>query len=200
MPCHETPACINNVYFPLLFRLTNYWKRFWTMLLRFCLSWCVLYARLGLHIIFCWFGEASFINFFFFLLEAQNTRAVKSRLVLVFHLIGWETDASCLIGWETDASCLIGWETDASCPDQSAVKHHQSKPELLSTENFPKPFTVCMFSIRLSIHFLRCWQREFVYQSKTSFVCDHYLYSHDLNVWFRGDFVGRNLMLVTLRV
>ena len=123
MPCHETPACINNVYFPLLFRLTNYWKRFWTMLLRFCLSWCVLYARLGLHIIFCWFGETSFIIFFCFLLEAQKTRAVKSRLVIVFHLIGWETDASCLIGWETDASCL----------DQSAVKHHQRKPGLLST-------------------------------------------------------------------
>ena len=115
MPCHETPACMNNVNFPLLFRLTNYWKRFWTMLLRFCLSWCVLFARLGLHIVFCWFGETSFIIFFCFLLEAQKTRAVKSRLVIVFRLIGLETDASCLIGWETDASCLIGWETDASC-------------------------------------------------------------------------------------
>ena len=26
---------------------------------------------------------------------------------------------------------------------------------------------------------------------------DHFLYSHDLNVWFRGDIVRRNYMLVT---
>ena len=50
--------------------------------------------------------------FFASVLEAQKTRAVKSRLVIVFRLIGL---------------------TDASCLDQSAVKHHQSKPELLST-------------------------------------------------------------------
>ena len=31
-------------------------------------------------------------------------------------------------------------------------------------------------------------------------VCDHFLYSHDLNVWFRGDIHGRNLMLIMLRV
>ena len=28
----------------------------------------------------------------------------------------------------------------------------------------------------------------------------HFLYSHDLNVWFRGDVEWRNLMLVSLRV
>ena len=65
--------------------------------------------------------------FFFFLLEAQKTRAVKSRLVIVFHLIGWETDASCL--------------------DQSAVKHHQSKPELLST--FYWKFSLTFYSIHI---------------------------------------------------
>ena len=145
---------------------------------------------LAYHILLIWRSVVLSI-FFASVLEAQKTRAVKSGLVIVFHLIGWETDASCLIGWETDASCL----------DQSAVKLTRASLNYFrhSTENFPKPFTVCMFSIRLSIHFLRCWQREFVYQSKTSFVCDHYVYSHDLNVWFRGD-VGRNLMLVTLRV
>ena len=41
---------------------------------------------------------------------------------------------------------------------------------------------------------------EFVDQSKASFTGDHFLYSHDLNVLFRDDIVGRNLMLVTLRV
>ena len=33
---------------------------------------------------------------------------------------------------------------------------------------------------------------EFVYRSKASFVGDHFLYSHDLNVQCRGDIMGRN--------
>ena len=36
------------------------------------------------------------------------------------------------------------------------------------------------------------WQREFVKQSRASLVGDHFLYSRDLNVWFRGDNVRRN--------
>ena len=35
-------------------------------------------------------------------------------------------------------------------------------------------------------------QGEFVKQSKASSIGDHFLYSHDLNVWFRGDTVRRN--------
>ena len=52
--------------------------------------------------------------------------------------------------------------------------------------------SVCMFSTLFFIHFLRCLQGEFVCQSKASFPCDHFLYSHDLNVQFRSDIVGRN--------
>ena len=52
--------------------------------------------------------------------------------------------------------------------------------------------SVCIFSILFSEHFLRCWQREFVKQSRAYLVGDHFLYSHDHNVWFRGDIVGRN--------
>ena len=43
--------------------------------------------------------------------------------------------------------------------------------------------SVCIFSILLSLHFLRSWQR--------------FLHSPDLHVWFRGDNITRNLMLVT---
>ena len=32
------------------------------------------------------------------------------------------------------------------------------------------------------IYFVRCWQGEFVYRLKASFVGDHFLYSHDFNV------------------
>ena len=59
--------------------------------------------------------------------------------------------------------------------------------------------SLCIFSILFFLHFLRCWQGEFVYWSKASFVDNHFLHSHNLNVWFRGDVVRRNLMLVTLR-
>ena len=59
--------------------------------------------------------------------------------------------------------------------------------------------SVCIFSILFFIHFLRCWQGEFVYQSKASFVSDHFIYSCDFDVGLRGD-IGRNEMLVTLTV
>ena len=49
------------------------------------------------------------------------------------------------------------------------------------------------------MHSLSCRQGEFVLQSRASLVGDHFLYSHDLNVWFRGDIAWRNWMLVTLR-
>ena len=54
--------------------------------------------------------------------------------------------------------------------------------------------SVCIFSILFSIHFLRGWQGEFVYQSREYLVRDHLLYSHDLTVWCRGYTVGRNYM------
>ena len=50
----------------------------------------------------------------------------------------------------------------------------------------------CIFSILFSIHFLKCWREEFVWQSRTSLVGDHFLYSRDPRVWFRGDIVRRN--------
>ena len=37
---------------------------------------------------------------------------------------------------------------------------------------------VSTFSFLLFIHFVRCWQGEFVYQSKVSFVGDHFLHFH----------------------
>ena len=52
--------------------------------------------------------------------------------------------------------------------------------------------SVCIFSTLFFIHFLGCWQGEFVFQSKGFFPGDHFLYSHDLNVWFWSDIVGRS--------
>ena len=59
--------------------------------------------------------------------------------------------------------------------------------------------SVCKFSILFSFHFLRCWQEEFVYQSRVSLVDDHFLYSQHLNVWsIRDELMWRNGMPVTL--
>ena len=52
--------------------------------------------------------------------------------------------------------------------------------------------SVCIFSILLFRHFVGFWQGEFVQQLRASLVGDQLLYSHDLNVWFRGDIVRRN--------
>ena len=35
------------------------------------------------------------------------------------------------------------------------------------------------------------WLGEFVSQSRASLVDDHFLHSHDLNLWLQGDIVGR---------
>ena len=55
---------------------------------------------------------------------------------------------------------------------------------------------VCKFSILISIRFLRYWQGEFVRKSRASLdsreALNHFLYSGDLNVWFKGDIVRRN--------
>ena len=52
--------------------------------------------------------------------------------------------------------------------------------------------SVCTLSILFSIHCLRCWQGEFVEQSRVSLVGDHFLNSCDPCMWFRGDIVRRN--------
>ena len=58
--------------------------------------------------------------------------------------------------------------------------------------------SVCKFSLLISTDFLWYLRGEVVQQSRASWVHDHYLYSHGLNVWFRGDIVGRNKMPITL--
>ena len=58
--------------------------------------------------------------------------------------------------------------------------------------------SVCKFSLLFSIHFLCYLQGELVWQSRISWVRDHFLYSRDLNVWFKCDSVGRNLIIVLI--
>ena len=52
--------------------------------------------------------------------------------------------------------------------------------------------SVSIISLLFTMHFPRCWQREFVKQSRASSVGDHLVYSHDPYVWFKGDIVRRN--------
>ena len=61
------------------------------------------------------------------------------------------------------------------------------------------PTSVCIFSIMFYTYaFAKVLKGEFVSQS-SSIVGDHFLYSCNLNVGFRGDIVRRNWMIVTLR-
>ena len=52
--------------------------------------------------------------------------------------------------------------------------------------------SVFIISILSPVHLLMCWQGEFVQQSRLSLGGDHFLYSHDIDVWFSGDIIGRN--------
>ena len=42
------------------------------------------------------------------------------------------------------------------------------------------------------------YEDTFFLLKRSFWVCSHFVHSHELNVWFRGDIVGRNLMLITL--
>ena len=59
--------------------------------------------------------------------------------------------------------------------------------------------SVCTFSILFFIHILKCWQGEFVWQTRVSWLHDYFIYSHEFYVWVSSDTVGRNYMCITLR-
>ena len=65
-------------------------------------------------------------------------------------------------------------------------------PDYMMSLTLYTPISESIFSILFSIYFLMCWEGEFVQQSRGSSVDYHFLYSHDLNVWLRGDIEGRN--------
>ena len=52
--------------------------------------------------------------------------------------------------------------------------------------------SVYIISILFSLPFQRSWQGEFVKLSRASLTGDQFLHSHDRNIWFRDDIVGRN--------
>ena len=60
--------------------------------------------------------------------------------------------------------------------------------------------SVCIFSILLSIHFLRCLQGEVVYQSRASLVWDHLLHSCLFFLFDPGVFCEKKLDASRLRV
>lgn len=71
--------------------------------------------------------------------------------------------------------------------------------KLYTVKDWTLMWSVCIFSLLFSMHFLGYWHGEFFDQPKAFLIGDHFLYSHDLNVWFRGDAARRNYTLVTLR-
>ena len=63
------------------------------------------------------------------------------------------------------------WSQVFSCKSDSLPIYTLSSNLLLTLYTLT---SVCIFSILLSRHFLQCWQEEFVYQSRTSLVGDHF--------------------------
>ena len=67
------------------------------------------------------------------------------------------------------------------------------------TGNFFCPISVHVHILCTVLYtFPEVWTRRIFEKSTFSLVGDHFLYSHDLNVWFKGETVRRNKMLVTL--
>ena len=72
---------------------------------------------------------------------------------------------------------LSTWEAE------SRVKFHLHYLQGVYSENCTRYCnlyiltSICIFSILISVNFLRYWQGDFVWQSRASLVCDHFLYS-----------------------
>ena len=78
------------------------------------------------------------------------------------------------------------------CHANQTVFH---KLEVSSSEKLAQycsPLFSSASSVLFSIHLLRCWQGEFVKQTRASLAGDHFIYSCGANVGFRGDMVRRN--------
>ena len=130
-----------------------------------------------------------------FLFRAPNVWELKPSWQLddILHS-DHHTTRNKLYVWLSDFFMKLLWQ--AHCHLNNSVKIQVHSFKFITYLTLYTLKSVYIFSILFSIHFLRCWQGEFVYQSKDSFLVDHFLYSHDLNMWFRGDIIGRNLMLV----
>ena len=108
---------------------------------------------------------------------AKNTFLLKLAVFLLHFDSLW-----CSMTWEPQVQLLLLWVSN-----WLGLKSAPSY--VLTCYTFKYQYTV---SKLYSIPFLRFWQREFVEQSRASSVGDHFIYSCDLNVWFRGDIVRRN--------
>ena len=83
---------------------------------------------------------------------------------------------------------------------RSANLHNTTTARKLGSHSLPLNISLHPNISKQTLHtilFLRCWHGELVWQLRASSVSDHSLYSHDSHVWFGGDIVRRNYMLVT---
>ena len=95
--------------------------------------------------------------------------------------------------------CDRGQRTEVSFTSENCLLYYGGKTQSIYGQfyYFTEMLTlytltwICIFFTLFFIHFLRCWQGEFVCQSRGSFSDDHFLYSHDLHVWFSSTFLHR---------
>ena len=154
------------------------------------------------------------ISFFFFslrctintmchkLLIVEKTTGLMSKVILTMrNIINYQT-AICweryfyFYAWNIVTSTNNRWQWMAALRVSGRFKTSAVPPHLYMWKFvylLQPNIKIYILRILFSVHFLRCWWGEIVYQSRTTVnvVGDHFLYSHDLNVRFRSDVVRR---------
>ena len=112
--------------------------------------------------------------------------------------------AMCCIEWQERLKCMeTGLHASLSLLSKSRRCSRRKSPGHLSVS----PIHLFLQQVHISMHilhaalytFFKVLIRRICLTIKSFLNDDHFLYSHDLSVWFIGDIVRRNLMLITPR-
>lgn len=103
----------------------------------------------------------------------------------------WST--ACLCGHDSASRNMVGLHAQRNFHQEKLDGIPEGKRKVVKcwftfatkTEQHTKRWCEYQDTIQSSMHFTRCWQGEFILQSRASLVWDHSLYFCDFSVWFR---------------
>ena len=189
----------NDLTFVFLSRL-QVTRKFFTVLWKL---WCSSVQLLVLPSTLIWrlfcHRYTTTVIFYFYSTQNQPLRVLRGRVRVVFQRGYFYL---CLLGvWKGRGLVVaslhsILWPPLCTCKSRlllffyPTIDYHLSAMDQLCLSINPLHVNnsrhILLFFILFSIHFLRCCQREFVQQSRTSIIVDHFLFPCDLYVWFTG--------------
>ena len=189
----------NDLTFVFLSRL-QVTRKFFTVLWKL---WCSSVQLLVLPSTLIWrlfcHRYTTTVIFYFYSTQNQPLRVLRGRVCVVFQRGYFYL---CLLGvWKGRGLVVaslhsILWPPLCTCKSRlllffyPTIDYHLSAMDQLCLSINPLHVNnsrhILLFFILFSIHFLRCCQREFVQQSRTSIIVDHFLFPCDLYVWFTG--------------